>query len=84
MKKIRTEMFIETHEVSLVKRKRFFVRAFCEHCQREVSLLPPAEAAFLICQETEKIYSWMNSKKVHFSYHQDNQPLVCLTSVCLA
>lgn len=84
MKKVQTELFIETHEISLIKRKRFFVRAFCEHCQREVSLLPPAEAAFLICQETEKIYSWMNSKKVHFSYQPGGQPLVCLTSVCLA
>lgn len=84
MAKLRTEMFIETHEISLVKRKRFFVRAYCEKCQREVSMLPPAEAAFLICQDTEKIFSWMSSNKIHFSYHKEGQPLVCLTSVCLA
>lgn len=77
-------MFIETHEISVVKRKRFFVRAYCPHCQREVSLLPPAEAAFLVCQDTEKIYSWINSNKIHFSYLPDGQPFVCLTSVCLA
>lgn len=84
MKKVRTEVFIETHQISLVKRKRFFIRAYCEHCQREVSLFPPAEAAFLICQETEEIYSLMNSNKIHFSYLKEGQPLVCLTSVCLA
>lgn len=84
MKKVRTEYFIETHEIRVMRRKRFFVRAYCDHCQREVSLLHPSEAAFLVCQDTEKIYSWINSNKIHFRYLQEGKPLVCLTSVCLA
>ncbi len=84
MAKIQREVFIETHEVSIIRRKSVFVRAYCEHCEREVSLFPPAKAAFLTCQETEQIYSLMDSNKVHFRYFKDNKPFVCLTSLCLA
>lgn len=84
MPKIQREVFIETREISIIKRKSFFIRAYCEHCKREVSLLPPAKAAFLTCQETEKIYSLMNSNKVHYRYFNEGKPFVCLTSLCLA
>lgn len=83
MTKIQREVLIETHEISIIKRKSFFVRAFCEDCGREVSLLPPAKAAFLTCQETEKVYSLMDSNKVHYQYFKGGKPFVCLTSLCL-
>jgi len=81
--KVRTRFFIETHEVKIIRRRKFFIRAFCEECGREVSLLPPADAAFLVCQETAEIYSWIDSKKIHSFYLNGAMPFVCLTSVCL-
>ena len=83
MAKIQKEVFIETYEISIVRRKSFFVRAYCELCEREVTMLPPAKAAFLTCQKTEQIYSLMNSNQVHFRYFKEDKPLVCLTSLCL-
>lgn len=83
MAKIETKIFIETQEVKVIKRKRNCFRAYCEHCRREVSLLPPADAASLMCCETEDIYSLMNSNKIHFRYLNNRKPFVCLTSVCL-
>ncbi|MBX7172435.1 MAG: hypothetical protein K1X72_15820 [Pyrinomonadaceae bacterium] len=83
MAKVQREIFIETHEVSIIKRKSYFVRAYCELCRREVSLFPPAKAAFLTCQKTEEIYSLMNANKVHYRYFKDDKPFVCLTSLCL-
>jgi hypothetical protein len=82
--KIYTKILIETEEISIIKRKRFFVRAFCADCRREVSMFPPEEAAFLVCQDAEKIYFWMDAKKIHFRYLDGGKPFICLTSLCLA
>ena len=83
MGKIKTEIFIETQQITVVKRKRTFFRAYCEHCGREVSLLHPIDAAILMCCETERIYSLMDANKIHFRFFQNKKPFVCLTSVCL-
>lgn len=83
MAKIQTEIFIETHKTHVFKRKRYFVRAYCELCGREVSLLPPGEAAFLTGQETEKIHSLVATGKIHFRYFNEQKLFVCLTSLCL-
>ena len=84
MTKIYTKILIETEKTSIIKRKKFFVRAYCEDCQCEVSLFPPAEAAFLVCRDIEKIYFWMDSKKIHFQFLNGGKPFICLTSLCLA
>lgn len=84
VEKIRTEIFIETKQITLVKREKRFFRAYCEHCGREVSLLTPNDAAILICCSPEYIYSLMNANKIHFRYFQNERLFVCLTSVCLA
>lgn len=83
MTKVQKEIFIETHEISIIKRKSVFVRAYCELCQREVSLFPPAKAAFLTCHKTEEIYSLMDANKIHYRYFNEGKPFVCLTSLCL-
>jgi hypothetical protein len=79
----RKRFFIETHEISVVKRRRFFVKAFCADCAKEVRMLPPSEAAFLVCQDTEEIYSLMDSKKLHFCLLSNGSPFVCLKSLSL-
>ncbi|MEK7722985.1 MAG: hypothetical protein AAB336_01425 [Acidobacteriota bacterium] len=83
MTKVRTNFLIETHEISIVKRRKMFFRDFCEYCQREVSMFPLEEAAFLVCQNTEEIYSLMNERKIHFRYLSGEKPYICLTSLCL-
>jgi hypothetical protein len=80
---VRTRFLIKTREFKIVRRRKFFVRAYCEQCQREVSLLPPADAAFLVCRDTEEIYSWINAEKIHCFYLNGGITFVCLTSVCL-
>lgn len=83
MRKIRTEVVIETSEIYVVKHRRHFVRTWCEECGREVSLIPPSEAALLIFQETEAIYSLMNENRVHFRFFGKQTPFICLASLCL-
>ncbi len=83
MTKIRTEVFIETSETYVIKRKRFFVRNWCEKCEREVSMIPPSEAALILCRDTNTIYSLINDNKLHFCYLKTETPLICLRSLSL-
>lgn len=84
MRKIRTEVVIETTEVYIVKHRRHFVRAWCADCGRVVSLIPPSEAALLIFREPAAIYSLIAEKRVHSRrFATDQTPFVCLPSLCL-
>lgn len=83
MRKILTEVVIETTEVYVVRRRRRFIRTFCEECGREVSLVPPSEAALLTFREPAAIYSLIDEKRVHFRLIEKNLPFICLPSLCL-
>ena len=83
MRKLRTEVVIETTEVYVIKRQRHFIRTWCEDCGREVSLITPSEAALLTFQEPDAIYSLIDEKRVHFRFFGENTPFICLTSLCL-
>lgn len=84
MRKIRTQIVIETTEVYVIRRRRLVFRAWCEDCGREVSLVPPTEAALLLFQAPDAIYSLMEERKIHFRYFAPQQtPFICLTSLCL-
>ena len=83
MRKIRTEVVIETTEVYVIKHRRSFIRSWCEDCGREVSLVPPSEAALLAFQEPDAIYSLVDERKVHFRYFGEKTPFICLASLCL-
>ena len=83
MAKIRTEIFIETSEILIVKRNRTFVRKWCKDCGREVSMLPLLEAALLTGHDVQAIYSMMENQHIHFSYLKPETPSVCLRSLCL-
>lgn len=82
MAKIRTEVFIETSETFIFKRKRAFTRAWCDDCAREVNMLPLLEAALLTGYEVTAIRSLMENRCVHFYYLNSETPSVCLRSLC--
>lgn len=83
MAKIRTEVFIETSETFIIKRNRTSVRAWCEDCGQEVSMLPLPEAALLTGHDVEAIRSMMENQHIHFRYLNPETPSVCLRSLCL-
>jgi hypothetical protein len=83
MAKIRTEVFIETSEIFIIKRKRTVVRTWCEDCGREVSMLPLQEAAFITGHDVKAIRSMMENQRIHFCYLKPEMPSVCLRSLCL-
>ncbi|MDQ3799947.1 MAG: hypothetical protein M3384_10875 [Acidobacteriota bacterium] len=83
MAKTRTEVFIETSEIFIIKRKRTFVRAWCAGCGREVSMLPLQQAALLTGHSVEAIRSMMENHRIHFRYQNLEAPRICLRSLCL-
>ena len=83
MAKIRTEVFIETSETFIIKRKRTFVRTWCEDCGREVVMVLLPEAALLTGHDVKAIRSMMENSHVHFCYLKSEMPSVCLRSLCL-
>lgn len=83
MAKTRTEVFIETSEILIIKRNRTFIRTWCEDCEREVSMLPLQEAALLIGHNVTLIYSMMENHQIHFCYLKPGTPFICLRSLCL-
>ncbi|MEP6901040.1 MAG: hypothetical protein ABJA66_04775 [Actinomycetota bacterium] len=83
MRKILTEVVIETTEVYVIKHQRHFIRSWCAGCGREVSLITPSEAALLTFQETAAIYSLMDENRVHFRFFGEKTPFICLPSLCL-
>ena len=83
MTKIRSEVSIETNETFVLKRNRFFVRTRCDACGHLVSMITPAEAAFLVCQDLSDIYSMIDKRQIHFRYIKNETPLICLKSLCL-
>lgn len=84
MSKKRTEFFIETSEIYIIRRKRIFVRTFCDECKREVTMISPTEAALIMCQNIESIFSLIDKNRIHFRYLKKETPFVCLRSLCLA
>jgi hypothetical protein len=83
MAKNRTEVFIETNEILIIKRKRTFVRTWCKGCECEVSMLPLQEAALITGHDVKAIRSMMENSLVHFCYLKPETPSVCLRSLCL-
>jgi hypothetical protein len=83
MTKTRTEVFIETSEILIIKRKRTFVRTWCEDCGREVSMLPLHEAALLSGHDVKAIRSMMEKRHIHFRHLKPETPRICLRSLCL-
>lgn len=83
MAKPRTGVFIETSEILIIKRYRTFVRSWCDDCGREVSMLPPQEAALVTGYDVKTIYSMMKNQHTHFCYLKSETPYICLRSLCL-
>jgi hypothetical protein len=83
MTNTRTEVFIETNETYSIKRKRIFVRSWCEDCGRKVNMISPTEAALFACLDPEIISSLIDTKQIHSCYLKAETPLVCLRSLFL-
>jgi hypothetical protein len=83
MAKIRTEVFIETSEIVIIKRNRTFIRTWCDECGRDIGMVTLSEAALLSGHDAKAIRSMMENQHIHFRYLKTDTPYICLKSLCL-
>jgi hypothetical protein len=83
MRKRRTEIIVETHELLTVRVFQRLRPAWCSDCGEESRMLTPDEAAGICRVSTRHIYCWVEAQKIHFKETAGGALLVCLSS-CLA
>ena len=80
-KKTRKQITIETHQLTVVRSANRAVRVRCEECARQVSMVPPEEAAMLARVTPRTIYRWVEEGRLHFLETQPGQLTVCVESL---
>ena len=83
MRRRRTEIIVETHELLTVRVFNLQRPAWCLDCVGVSRLLPPEEAASICRVSTRAIYDWVAAQRIHFKQTAAGALLVCLNS-CLA
>ena len=81
MKKRRTEIVIETHQVWLVRRSGAVEPAWCPECAEWVEMLAPDAASSITRLSVRKIYFWLEARKLHFKELPDGSVLICSNSL---
>lgn len=83
MKKRRTRIVIETHQVWLLRKHSLSAPVWCPDCAKEVRMLTVDEAAAIACLSIRTIYSWMETKRLHFREMAEGSVLICFDSLSL-
>jgi hypothetical protein len=77
----RTEIWIETEEVLLVKWAGRSRTGWCVECQEEVRLVTADEAAMWAGVSSRAMYRQVEESRVHFAETPEGWLLICLKSV---
>ena len=83
MKKRRTEIVIETHNIRVWRKMGVPVSSWCPACAREVRMITPNEAATIFGLSTRAIYSWIETGVIHFREIPEGPLYVCLNSMLI-
>ena len=77
----RIAVTVEKREISISGNTAGREQAHCEHCGREVSMLPVALAAVLAGATERLVYQWVEAGNVHFLERPNGAVLICLESL---
>jgi hypothetical protein len=75
----RTEIRIEKHEISVIKFRRKFEKAYCERCGERVSVVEPEKAAEILSIALPDLGDPTTKGNIH-TVHRDSD-LLCIRSV---
>jgi len=82
MKKKRTEIMIEIHEIRIVNGGRnASARAWCPGCAAIVTLVPPERTAVIAGVAVRTINRWVEAGSVHFVETDSGLLLLCVNSL---
>jgi hypothetical protein len=79
---IRTTITVEETETWLITRRRHYSRRPCPQCGRDVSVLPPEDAAMLMCRDLRSVEALIAGGELHVVADERGTGLVCLNSLC--
>jgi hypothetical protein len=81
MKKHRTEIIVETHEVLTVRTRRSSSPVWCSECAEPSRMFTPSEASAICRVSPRTIYCWIEAQKVHFHETPEGAVFICLHSM---
>ncbi|HEY2866787.1 MAG TPA: hypothetical protein VGJ02_06825 [Pyrinomonadaceae bacterium] len=82
METIRTTITVEETETWMITRRRHFSRRACPQCGRDVSVMPPEDAAMLMCRDLRSVEALIAGGDLHIVADERGKLLVCLNSLC--
>jgi hypothetical protein len=75
------EITVETHRLTVVRRRREPARGWCRQCEKEVLMLPPDEAAGKAGVSVRTVNRWVEAETIHFNETNRGLLLICANSV---
>ena len=77
----RTQITINTSELTLIKKLQGTAQADCQPCGARVEMVTPEQAVTLTGIASRAIYGWVESGQVHFLETAEGHLLICLDSL---
>jgi hypothetical protein len=77
----RTEVTIETDEITIIRRQGECRSIACRRCGDEMAMVAPERAAAMFLTSVRAIYRWVEEGVVHYDETRGGWPVVCRDSV---
>jgi len=75
------EITVETHQVTVIRRRRSAHRAWCAACAQTVPMVSAEEAAALLGLTVRKVYRLVEAEGLHFTETREGWLRLCLDSI---
>lgn len=79
--KRRTEITVETHKVTIIRRANRISREWCETCAVEVQMLSTEQAVAFAGLSTRAICRGVEAGQLHFRETGDGRLFICVNSL---
>lgn len=79
--KRRTEITIETDEVTVIRRRRNLARAWCARCAAPVEMVTTEQAAVLTGVSLRRVFRQVEADLLHYTETPDGSLYICLNSL---
>lgn len=75
--KRRTEITIETHEITVIKTNGKSRLVFCEHCQKSVAAFAPEQVALFFRLSLAEVCLRVQTEQIHLTRRESGAALIC-------
>jgi len=77
----RTEVTVETDEITIIRCSREIVAQPCTECTQAVVMITPEQAAMMTSTNVRAIFRWLEAGWVHYAETPEGSLLVCPDSI---